>query len=58
MYKYIQEVVIMDKLILVVDDEAPIVDILNFNLTKSGYKVITAYDGEEGYNLAISVKKA
>ena len=46
----------MDKLILVVDDEAPIVDILNFNLTKSGYKVITAYDGEEGYNLAITEK--
>ena len=46
----------MDKLILVVDDEAPIVDILNFNLTKSGYRVITAYDGEEGYNLAISEK--
>ncbi len=46
----------MDKLILVVDDEAPIVDILNFNLTKSGYRVIVAYDGEEGYNLAISEK--
>ena len=46
----------MSKLILVVDDEAPIVDILNFNLTKSGYDVIVAYDGEEGYNLAINEK--
>ena len=46
----------MEKLILVVDDEAPIVDILKFNLTKSGYKVIAAYDGEEGYNLALSEK--
>lgn len=46
----------MNKLILVVDDEAPIVDILNFNLTKSGYRVITAYDGEEGYNLAVTEK--
>ena len=43
----------MDKVILVVDDEAPIVDILKFNLTKSGYKVIAAFDGEEGYRLAI-----
>ncbi len=46
----------MSKLILVVDDEAPIVDILNFNLEKSGYDVIVAYDGEEGYNLAIEKK--
>lgn len=46
----------MDKLILVVDDEAPIVEILKFNLTKSGYKVLAAYDGEEGLNLAISEK--
>ncbi len=46
----------MEKLILVVDDEAPIVEILKFNLQKSGYKVISAYDGEEGYYLAISEK--
>lgn len=46
----------MEKLILVVDDEAPIVDILKFNLTKSGYRVIEAYDGEAGYNLAINEK--
>lgn len=46
----------MDKLILVVEDETAIADILKFNLTKSGYRVIVAYDGEEGYNLAISEK--
>lgn len=46
----------MDKLILVVEDEAPIVEILKFNLTKSGYRVLTAFDGEEGYRLAISEK--
>lgn len=46
----------MDKLILVVDDEAPIVDILKFNLTKAGYNVIAAYDGEEGLNLALAKK--
>ena len=46
----------MDKLILVVDDEAPIVEILKFNLTKSGYRVLTAFDGEEGYRMAVSEK--
>lgn len=35
------------KKILVVDDEKPISDIIKFNLTKEGYDVYTAYDGEE-----------
>ena len=35
------------KKILVVDDEKPISDIVKFNLTKEGYEVFTAYDGEE-----------
>ena len=46
----------MDKLILVIEDEAPIVEILKFNLTKSGYRVLAAYDGAEGYRLALSEK--
>lgn len=33
--------------ILVVDDEKPISDIIKFNLTKEGFDVDTAYDGEE-----------
>ncbi|MCC3358999.1 response regulator YycF [Bacillus sp. REN16] len=37
----------MDKVILVVDDEKPIADILQFNLEKEGYKVVCAYDGNE-----------
>jgi two-component system response regulator VicR len=37
----------MDKKILVVDDEQPIADILEFNLRKEGYEVVCAYDGEE-----------
>ncbi|MFD2616546.1 response regulator YycF [Terrilactibacillus laevilacticus] len=37
----------MDKKILVVDDEQPIADILQFNLEKEGYTVVCAYDGEE-----------
>lgn len=32
--------------ILVVDDEQHIVELVEFNLTKEGYEVITAYDGE------------
>ncbi len=42
----------MEHTILVVDDEKPIVDILKLNLTKSGYKVIEAYDGEEAVEKA------
>ncbi len=37
----------MLKKILVVDDEKPISDIVKFNLTKEGYEVYTAFDGEE-----------
>ncbi|MDF7627605.1 response regulator YycF [Leuconostocaceae bacterium ESL0723] len=37
--------------ILVVDDEKPISDIIKFNLTKEGYDVITAADGQEALDL-------
>lgn len=37
----------MGNKILVVDDEQPIADILQFNLEKEGYDVICAYDGQE-----------
>lgn len=37
----------MPKKILVVDDEKSISDIIKFNLTKEGFEVDTAYDGEE-----------
>ncbi len=40
------------KKILVVDDEKPIVEILQYNLEKEGYQVITAYDGEEALEKA------
>lgn len=42
----------MEKVILIVDDEKPIVDILKFNLEKKGFSVISAYDGETGLRLA------
>lgn len=37
----------MEKKVLVVDDERPIVEILKINLQKEGYAVFEAYDGEE-----------
>lgn len=43
----------MDKVILIVDDEKPIVDILKFNLEKEGFNVISAHDGEMGLRLAL-----
>lgn len=42
----------MPKTVLIVDDEKSIVDILKFNLEKSDYLTICAYDGREGLRLA------
>jgi len=39
------------KKILVVDDEKPIVEILQYNLEKEGYLVNTAFDGEEALRM-------
>ena len=39
------------KKFLVVDDEKPISDIVKFNLTKEGYEVLTAFDGEEALEI-------
>jgi two-component system response regulator VicR len=41
----------MEKKILVVDDEKPIADILQFNLKKEGYEVYCAYDGNEAIKM-------
>ncbi|KIL42862.1 PhoP family transcriptional regulator [Jeotgalibacillus alimentarius] len=46
----------MDKKILVVDDEKPIADILQFNLKKEGYEVHCAYDGDEALEKVEEVK--
>ncbi len=42
----------MPQRILVVDDEAHIVQVLSLKLRNAGYEVITAGDGEEGVDLA------
>ncbi|WP_075982538.1 response regulator transcription factor [Bacillus massilinigeriensis] len=44
----------MAKKVLVVDDEQSIVFLLQYNLEQAGFKVITAFNGEEGKNLALS----
>ncbi|MDD4321834.1 MAG: response regulator [Acidaminococcaceae bacterium] len=38
--------------ILVVDDEQDIVDLIKFNLKRTGYEVLEAYDGEEALVVA------
>jgi len=46
----------MDKKILVVDDEKPIADILQFNLKKEGYEVHCAYDGDDALAMVDEIK--
>ena len=41
----------MQKTILIVEDEKFILEILEFNLQKEGYKTITAYDGQQAIQL-------
>lgn len=45
----------MPKKIVVVDDERPIADILEFNLEKEGYEVHCAYDGNDALALILEV---
>ncbi|WP_409296346.1 response regulator YycF [Peribacillus sp. SCS-26] len=46
----------MDKRILVVDDEKPIADILQFNLKKEGYEVQCAYDGNDAVKMVEEIQ--
>ncbi|GER65972.1 DNA-binding response regulator [Weizmannia acidilactici] len=46
----------MAKKVLVVDDEPSIVTLLKFNLEQAGFEVLTAYDGKEGYGMALKEK--
>jgi DNA-binding response OmpR family regulator len=42
--------------ILIIEDEKDLVTGLKFNLEARNYKVITAYNGEDGYDLALKEK--
>ncbi len=44
----------MSSRVLIVEDERDIVEILTYNLEKEGHTVAAAYDGEEGYEKALS----
>jgi two-component system alkaline phosphatase synthesis response regulator PhoP len=46
----------MEKKILVVDDEQDIVDLISYNLGKEGYRVATASNGNQAVELANSAK--
>lgn len=46
----------MSKTVLVVEDDANIVDVLRHNLLREGYEVVTARDGEAGLAAARSVR--
>jgi two-component system, OmpR family, alkaline phosphatase synthesis response regulator PhoP len=48
------EALLMNKKILVVEDEQSIATLLKYNLEQSGYSVITAHDGEEGKDMAVN----
>lgn len=41
-----------ERKILIVDDDEDILDLLNYNLTKEGYKVMRAKDGIEAVDVA------
>jgi len=44
----------MAKTILIVDDELDIINLLNFNLQNEGFRTLTATDGEQGLETALS----
>lgn len=44
----------MSTKILVIEDEESIVTLLKYNLSQAGFEVITAYDGEEGFEKAVN----
>ncbi len=50
--KPIQEILPVQKTILIVDDEKDIIEMLKYNLEKEGYKVLTARDGKKALEQA------
>ena len=44
------------KTVLLVEDDANLLDVLHYNLTREGYRVATARDGQEALDVARQVK--
>lgn len=44
----------MKNTILIIEDEKPISDIVKFNLEREGYEIITAFDGQDGYQKGLN----
>ena len=45
------------KTVLIVEDEKNIVDIIRFNLQRTGYNTLEAYDGEAGLAMARAARR-
>ena len=45
----------MSKKILIVDDEKDILELLDYHLTKEGFKTMKATNGKEALKIAISL---
>lgn len=56
LYKLISGVIILNKKVLVVDDEPNILELLDYNLKKDGYDVILADTGEKALALVVTEK--
>jgi DNA-binding response OmpR family regulator len=50
--KFIKDKVMTKEKILVVDDEEDILELVRYNLSREGYKIICAASGEEGLKTA------
>ncbi len=46
----------MKEKIMIIDDEQPIAEILQYNLEQEGFRVLVAYDGESAIRLAFAEK--
>ncbi len=49
---------VQNKVILVVDDEAHILNVVSLKLRNAGYEVVTAQDGDEAFELALQCHPA
>ena len=44
----------MPETVLIIEDEADVVDLIRYNLKKAKFRVLTAQDGAEGFSMAVT----